>query len=232
MTKTSPFNGFTREAATFLGELAANNQRAWFAPHKALYEAAVQAPMRHLVAELAPAMLAIDPAFDVRPQGGAVSRIYRDTRFSKDKAPFRVTQWIVFKPQAKDWPNKPAFFMEFGPDRYRYGMGFYAAAAATMAAIRAHIEIAPDQCLDAMEQALRAGYSLEGDVYKRPRIPQNQPRLIQEWYRRKTAYVVKNRPSDMVIDNPALPEELKSAFAAAAPLYRFLTQSLMTDPER
>ena len=157
MTKASPFNGFTREAATFLGELAANNQRAWFAPHKALYEAAVQAPMRHLVAEL---------------------------------------------------------------------------ASATMAAIRAHIEVAPDQCLDAMEQALRAGYSLEGDVYNRPRIPQNQPPLIQEWYRRKTAYVVKNRPSDMVFDNPALPEELKSAFAAAAPLYRFLTQSLMTDPER
>ncbi|HXP97368.1 MAG TPA: DUF2461 domain-containing protein [Telmatospirillum sp.] len=230
MTKASPFNGFTQEAATFLGELAANNQRAWFARHKSIYEATVLAPMRHLVAELGPSMLAIDPAFDVRPQGGAVSRLYRDTRFSKDKSPFRVTQWIVFKPQARDWPNRPAFFMEFGPNRYRYGMGFYCAAAATMAAIRAHIESAPDQCLDAMTQALRAGYSLEGDAYKRPRIPQNQPPLIQEWYRRKTAYVVKNKTTDAFFDNPALAEELKTAFAAAAPLYRFLNTPSWRNP--
>lgn len=218
------FDGIPAEAGAFLRRLATHNERAWFTEHKATYQAAVLAPMRTLVAALAPAMAAIDPAFDLDPRGAAVSRIHRDTRFARDKSPYRTNQWIAFKHRAKDWPNRPAYFMEFGPDRYRYGMGFYAATPSTMAAIRAHIAARPSRFLDAMAEARQAGFGLEGDEYKRPRAAADQPAAIQDWFRRKNAYLVRNEAVETLFDDPALPERLIAAFTAAAPLYRFLAE--------
>lgn len=213
---------FTNASIQFLQELAANNNREWFAQHKQVYEQAVQVPMRQLVAKIAPAMLDIDPELEVNPRYGAISRVVRDVRFSKDKSPYRVNQWIALKRPEQDWSTRPAFFMEFSPEGYRYGMGSYAATAASMRAVRDHIESAPGKYLQAMEQARQAGYAVEGERYKRPRLPEGQPDLILEWYRRKNIYVVINKPLDADFFSPKFAALLEKAFAAAAPLYHLL----------
>ena len=229
MSDNSPFSGFSPKAIDFLRGLSANNDRAWFADHKDVYEAEVLAPMRALLAELGPAMLAIDPEFDLDPRSGAVSRIYRDIRFSRDKSPFRPKQWIVFKRQAKDWAGRPAFFLEFGPNGYRHGLGYYAASARTMAAVRARLAAKPGEFLAAMAAARGAGYGLEGELYKRPRPPLDQPEEIQQWHRRKNVCLVRDQALDQAFHGPALTENLKAAFAALAPLYRFLVEDDQAD---
>jgi len=219
-------SGFSSSTLAFLRGLAANNNRDWFARHKPDYEALVLGPMRRLVEALAPAMRAIDPEIETGARSGVLSRIYRDTRFAREAPPYRVQQWIAFKRRARDWPTRPAFFMEFDPGHYRYGMGYYAATAATMAVVREAIEAEPQVLVSAMATATQAGYGVYGEAYKRPRIPQDQPAAIQVWYARKTVHLERDRAMDDSFFGPGLVGELRRAFEAAAPLYQFLIRAL------
>jgi uncharacterized protein (TIGR02453 family) len=207
-----------RAAIDFLAELGANNEKAWFEPRKEEYRRLLREPLRDLVAVLAPAMLDIDPAFDVDPRGGAISRIHRDTRFSRDKSPYRVNQWITFKIKGEGWTERPAFFMEIGPAGWRYGLGFYAASPATMTAVRARILAR----LPEFRRAIPPGFALEGEEYARPKVPDGLPPEAAEWWRRKNAYYVVNRTVDDGLTEVDMPKVLVAAFTSAAPMYSFL----------
>jgi uncharacterized protein (TIGR02453 family) len=74
-----PFKGFPRESVQFFKQLAANNNRDWFLAQKDIYERTCRAPMESLVAELEP-----------RFGSARISRIYRDIRFSRDRAPYKT----------------------------------------------------------------------------------------------------------------------------------------------
>ena len=77
---------------TFLADLRANNDREWFAANKQRYEEHVLEPALAFVAAFAPRLERISPHLraDARPSGGSLFRIYRDTRFSKDKTPYKT----------------------------------------------------------------------------------------------------------------------------------------------
>ena len=80
---------FSKETLDFLTENRARDSKAWFREHDKIYRAAVLDPLRELCCRLAPAMQKIDPAFMTEPKvGRCLSRIYRDTRFTRDKSPF------------------------------------------------------------------------------------------------------------------------------------------------
>ncbi|HYD29840.1 MAG TPA: DUF2461 domain-containing protein [Azospirillaceae bacterium] len=222
MTGVPGFDGFREDGLAFLRALAANNDRAWFAAHKTWYTDGLLDPMRRLVVALAPVMVGIDPALEVDPRRGTISRLHRDTRFSADKAPFRVNQWIAFKPAARDWTDRPAFFLEFDADRHRYGMGFYRASPATMAAVREAIQADPPAFAAAVAAAAGAGFELAGEVYRRPRPFTDLPDAARGWFCRKNAYMVRAGAVDAVFLGPELVERIAGAFTAAAPLYRFL----------
>lgn len=214
---SAPPPGFSDSTFAFLRGLAAHNERAWFELHKDAYRDHVLTPMRQLVGALAPAMLAIDPALEVDPRRGAVSRIHRDTRFSRDKTPYRINQWIAFKRPGSDWMTRPAFFMEYGVESYRYGMGYYAAMPSTMAAVRQRIAESPRAFAHAMAQAEAAGFIIAGDPYKRPRDG-------VAWLQRKNPYLVMERPIGPSFVGPSLVSELAEGFTAAAQFYRFLLE--------
>ena len=80
-----PFSGFSPEAIQFLADLAANNDRAWFQPRKADYERLLKEPLEALVAALAERFEARGIPLQADPKR-SIFRIYRDTRFSKDKS--------------------------------------------------------------------------------------------------------------------------------------------------
>jgi len=94
--KTERFNGFFPQTLDFLQNLGVHNDKAWFETHRREYEEYLLEPLKALVAELAGFMLAIDQNFVTAP-GRAVSRIHRDTRFSRNKSPYKTTMWITFK---------------------------------------------------------------------------------------------------------------------------------------
>lgn len=218
------FSGFTPETCAFLRDIATHNAKPWLEAHRSTYEQHILQPLRALVSDLTPAMVMIDPEFEVRPSiGKTISRIRRDTRFSRNKSPYRDTAWITFKRPRTDWQDAPAFFFEISADGYRYGMGFYAAHAATMAVFREGVDEQPEVFARAIswQLAKENAFALEGDTYKRP-MPHAHPDTIGTWYNRKNFYVVANAPIDGTLYSSALVTNLARAFHTLEPLYHFL----------
>lgn len=218
------FQGFSRKTFTFLRDLGQHNDKAWFTAHRSDYEQHVLAPLRDLVNDLADFMLGIDLSFEVAPMvGKTISRIYRDTRFSRDKSPFRDCMWITFKRSAHNWARYvPGYFLEINPTWYRYGLGFYDAAPDLMARFRQRIDENPDAFLKAIAWfGKQDTFTLEGERYKRP-LGRDKPEPIRTWYRHKSFYLACNRQLDDAILSPALADRLREHFGLAAPLYRYI----------
>jgi uncharacterized protein (TIGR02453 family) len=223
------FNGFSPKTLKFLRGLKANNNKAWFGGHRADYEQYVLGPLRDLVTDLGDFMLDIDMRFEITPAvNKTISRIYRDTRFSKDKSPFRSTVWITFKNRKKDWTTRVCgYFFELSVDSYRYGMGFYDAAPAIMTKFRQVIDENPKEFLKAISFFDRQKtFVLEGEKYKRI-INKNKPEKIQHWYQRKNMYLVCNRKIDDTLFSDKLVDELEYGFGLIAPFYIFLQRQVL-----
>jgi uncharacterized protein (TIGR02453 family) len=216
------FPGLPQQLPAFLAALAANNERSWFIAHKAEYERYVQQPLRQLVGALASHALDIDPGFDTNPKGAAVSRINRDVRFSRDKSPYRINQWICFKRPGEGWQGRPAYFLEIGPSGWRHGMGMYAAPPAVVKQWRAEIVARPGRFSEALEQALAAGFAIEGEAYARSPAPSDLPAATRDWLGRKSPYLSSTHGLGPMLFSPDLIEELRARWQAAAPLYRLL----------
>ena len=83
------FSGFRPEAIQFLVNLAENNSRDWFQPRKADFERLLKRPMEELCVALEEQFRARDIPLHADPARSPF-RIYRDTRFSKDKTPYKT----------------------------------------------------------------------------------------------------------------------------------------------
>jgi uncharacterized protein (TIGR02453 family) len=124
----SSFPGFSPEALTFLRALKRNNRRDWFQPRKEKYEALIKAPMLEFVAALNEEFARFAPAY-VTPPEKAVYRIYRDTRFSPDKTPYKTHIAAIFPRHTAVKREGAVFYFHFtqkdllafggvwGPDR-------------------------------------------------------------------------------------------------------------------
>lgn len=227
-TQPRQFQGFSNKAFGFLKELKKHNDKGWFNAHRADYEQYLLAPLRDLVTDLADCMLGIDLSFEVTPVvNKTISRIYRDTRFSKDKSPFRDCMWITFKRSGKEWSRWSAgYFLEINPTWYRYGLGFYDAAPDIMAQFRRQLDEDPDRFLKAIAWFDNQDtFTLEGEQYKRPKGP-DKPEPIGTWYNHKSFYLCCKRKNDKAIRSPQLVDDLQAGFTQTAPLYHYLLDTI------
>jgi len=138
---------FTPELFAFFDGLAANNDRDWFNANKARYETAVRAPFMRFISDLQPHLDRISPhlVVDPRPNGGSMFRIHRDTRFSKDKTPYK-TWAAVFFPVGRSRTEgaAPGFFFSLGHGRGGAGAGVWRPDPASLAKIRDAIASDPE----------------------------------------------------------------------------------------
>ncbi|UCE04792.1 MAG: DUF2461 domain-containing protein [bacterium] len=219
----SRFSGFSHQTLDFIHTLKEKNSKAWFQEKKHLYQACLVEPLQDLVSDLGEFMLTIDPFFEIRPAiDKTISRIYRDTRFSKDKSLFKNNMWITFKRPIKDWKDAPCYYFEIFPNWYRYGMGYYSASRATMVRFREAIDGNPGEFLDVISFFKKQNlFQLEGEKYKRL-IENHHPPEIDEWYQWKSFYLACNREIDEVLFSRKLVDELIFGFMMLKPLYQYL----------
>jgi uncharacterized protein (TIGR02453 family) len=217
------FNGFSAETLEFLKSLGENNNKQWFLQHKSDYERCLLFPMQNLVKDLGPYMLSIDPFLEIRPAvDKTISRIYRDTRFSKDKSPLRANMWITFKRYRKDWKDWPSFYLELFPDWYRYGMGYYSPSKDTMDSFRRSIIDKPDKFHSAISFSNNGkDFIVEGEKYKKI-LNSDVPEEDLEWYQWKYFYVTCNRKADDLLYSKELVKLLIDGFNTLAPFYHYL----------
>src|SRR5947209_7177135 len=106
---TPGFTGFPPEAITFFRALKKNNKREWFQPRKEIFEEQVKAPMLELVTVLMQRLADFAPDYVADPKK-AIYRIYRDTRFSKDKTPYKTHIAAVFTPRSLEKHSGAGFY--------------------------------------------------------------------------------------------------------------------------
>jgi uncharacterized protein (TIGR02453 family) len=131
------FAGFPRGTFTFLSDLAANNNKAWFDAHRQDYEDYYVAPARDFVSALGPRLKAISSTVQFEPRiNGSIFRINRDVRFAKDKSPYQTKLDLWFwHGDRKGW-NAPGFFLRIAPDMVGMGAGMHGLAGPQLAAFR------------------------------------------------------------------------------------------------
>lgn len=219
------FKGYSKEAFVFLKKLRNNNNKQWFESHREEYEKFLLSPARELVIALGEYMLRIDPNFEIRPAvNKTISKIYRDTRFSKNKTLLKTSIWITFKRPTSDWKEAPAFYFEIMPEGYRFGMGFYDATPATMKVYREMIDEYPSEFKKAISFLTKnKNFKVEGERYKKI-FDETKPKNIQDWYQWKNFYLVCNRKADNILFSEKLVKDLILNFQDLNKLYRFLLQ--------
>jgi uncharacterized protein (TIGR02453 family) len=154
----------------FLEELRYNNERSWFQAHKERYRHEVQAPLLRFIEDFAAPLRSISRQFvaDPRPIGGSMFRIQRDTRFSKDKSPYKTHAAAQFRHVRGKDVHAPGFYVHLAPGEVFFGAGIWHPDATALRAIRERIARRPDEWNKVVQaQAFRRTCQLEGERLKR-----------------------------------------------------------------
>jgi uncharacterized protein (TIGR02453 family) len=122
----SSFNGFPEETVKFLADLAKNNKKAWFDAHKNDYERYLIWPARAFTEALGERLTALAPGIIAEPRvNGSIFRIYRDTRFSKDKTPYKTHMGIFCWEGEGPKMECPGFYFHLQPPNLMLGGGIH-----------------------------------------------------------------------------------------------------------
>jgi len=121
------FDGFPEEMFRFLRELKKHNDRDWFNANKERYKTHVVAPMVSFIEAMDGRLARVSDCFlaDARPNGGSMFRIYRDTRFSKDKSPYKEHVACHFRHMSGKDAHAPGFYVHLEPGDVFFGGGIW-----------------------------------------------------------------------------------------------------------
>ena len=182
-----PFEGFPKESIAFLKRLKKNNNRDWFTAHKDEYEEFIKFPMQCFIAALQPHFADFAPGIDVHPKR-SMFRIYRDTRFSKDKTPYKthMAAHFVLKGQNKGLVGS-GYYLHIAPGEVFIGGGIYMPDGDQLKKIRAALLSRSKEFLSIINApAFKKLYpTVNGDKLTRP--PQGFPadHPMVEWLKMK-----------------------------------------------
>ncbi len=123
------------EALTFLRNLARHNDREWFTPRKAEFEELLRQPMLALVRRITDAMVDFAPNH-VRPAEKSLFRIYRDTRFSADKRPYKTHVAAWWSHQGLEKTSGAGYYFHISAKEVIIAAGAYMPEKDQLAAIR------------------------------------------------------------------------------------------------
>jgi len=132
------FPGFPPEGLQFFRSLARNNRREWFQPRKHIYDDRVKAPMTELVTALAAEMMRFAPDYVPEP-AKAIYRIYRDTRFSKDKTPYKTHIAAIFPRRGLEKHAGAGLYFSVSPKEIEIAGGVYMPGPDQLLAIRMYL---------------------------------------------------------------------------------------------
>ena len=225
MVKTAPF---TPALFTFLEELERHNDRDWFAANKARYEADVKEPALDFIEAFAPRLRELSPHLvaDPRPTGGSLFRIHRDTRFSKDKRPYKTHCGIFFRHERAKEAQTPGLYLHLAPGEVFCGGGIRHPDGAALGRLREQIATDPDGWTQAVHQgAFAERYRIWGDALKRAPAGFDPAHPLIEDLKRKDFIAIAQLDPDAPLRD-GFEEELQAVWSAMVPYLRFLGRAL------
>ena len=226
--KLPRYAGFEKASIDFLAELAANNNREWFNDNKARYEEHVLDVALRFIQSMQDPLAQLAPEFTAVPQrvGGSLMRVYRDTRFSHNKLPYKTNVGIQFRHrQAKD-VHSPGYYVHVDPERVFLGAGMWRPEPDSLRAIRERIVAKPAEWKSVLRDAtFRRHFDLGGESLSRaPRGFDKDHELIED-LRRKSFIAVRDLDVAECLD-PQFQRKVEASFAAATPFMKFLCKAV------
>ncbi|MBI4828744.1 MAG: DUF2461 domain-containing protein [Nitrospinae bacterium] len=220
------FKGFPPVAFTFLAGLARHNEKPWFEAQREVYEQSIAAPALLFAAELAVALRRVAPGVAAEPRvGGSVFRIHRDTRFSRDKSPYKTHVGIRLRDPASAGSSGcagPVFYVEFDAKRLRLGVGVKDFEAGALAAFREAVAVGRADDIEAMmKKAASLGHEIIGETLAKPPRGYSADR-ISPLLLRKGLFAREEKPLPEQIHKPEFVRYCARWFTPYAPLFNAL----------
>jgi uncharacterized protein (TIGR02453 family) len=222
---------FSEESLKFLRGLKRNNRRDWFDPRKPLFESTLKAPLLRVIEGVTADMMDFSPEH-VRPAPKIMMRIYRDTRFSNDKTPYktRVAGW--WSRHGLEKTSGGGYYMHFAADELVIAAGVYMPERDQLMAIRNfllthHVEL---RKLLQDKKLLRLFTLDNGQALTRPPkgFPADHPAIDLLKYRQWAVFA--KLPVEEAL-SPKLVKTVADHFRAAEPLVRLLNEPLVAAPK-
>jgi uncharacterized protein (TIGR02453 family) len=216
------FPGFSPEAMQFFRGLARNNNRDWFLPRKPLFEEHVKQPMRRLVDRVNAAMSKFAPEYVTDPDK-AIYRFYRDTRFSKDKKPYKEHIAASFPHRGLARHEGAGYYFAVSHKEVAVGGGVYMPMPETLLAIRQQIADRHGEFrrLAGAAAVKRLYGPMHGEQLSRVPKGFGSEHPAADLLRYKQFLFYIELPADLAT-SAALPAEIVKHFRAIAPFVTFL----------
>lgn len=224
----STFPGFPTATFRYLKQLQKNNDRDWFADNKRRYEDDWLRPSLEFIQAMQVPMNRISECFAVTPKrvGGSLMRIYKDTRFSKDKTPYKTNIGIQFRHIAGKDVHAPGFYVHIEPGNCFLGAGVWRSQTSVAREIREHIVEEPEQWLKSIRtKKFRDRFQLTGESLKRPPAGFDRGHELMEHLKRKD-FIAIAELDDAFFGSPTLTNQVVDHFKATVPLMKFLCSAV------
>ncbi len=219
---------FTAATFKFLRDLKANNNRDWFKANQARYEATVREPALEFITEFGPHLQRISPHFraEAKKVGGSLFRIHRDTRFGKDKTPYKQNTGLHFRHEVGKDAHAPGFYVHIEPGGCFVGAGIWRPDSPSVKRIREAIVEHPKAWKKAAHgKKFTSVLRLGGDSLKRPPQGFDKEHELVEDLKRKDFIAVADL-SQKTITATDFDKQLAKLFKTAGPLTKFICEAL------
>jgi uncharacterized protein (TIGR02453 family) len=217
---------FSVQLFRFLKALKRHNNREWFLAHKERYERDVREPSLRFITDFAAPLRRIAPRFAALPKatGGSLFRIYRDTRFSHDKRPYKTHVGIHFTHQQvgrQGHQHAPVYYLHLEPGGCFAGAGLWHPDAPTLRAVRNAIVERPD----AWRRVRRKGIVNAGESLRStPRGYDPTHPLIEDL--KRTDFLSVVTLTDRRVCAPEFIDEFAARCRRMNPIVEFLTEAM------
>ncbi|MHA1569465.1 MAG: DUF2461 domain-containing protein [Alphaproteobacteria bacterium] len=225
MAKKQGFTGFPREAVKFFRDLGKNNSKAWFEAHRDVYDEQIIAPARGFVIEMGDKLRRIAPTVQADPRTNkSIFRIYRDTRFSRDKSPYKMHLGIFFWEGSRPKMECSGFYFHLEPPNLMIGAGIYMFPKPLLEEYRNSVvhPVHGRALLDAVEPLIKKGYGFGGEHYKRVLRGYDAEHPNAEWLKHNGLYVGFETKIPPELHSAKLVDFCFKHYKAMAPLHQWL----------
>lgn len=215
------FQGFPQEMIPFFLDLRFHNDKAFMDQNRERYHRDVRDPFYAFILDLGQKMLTIDGDFEVRPHK-CLSRINRDTRFTRDKSPYRDHLWLAFRRAGVEKDGAPFYWFEISPERVTWGLGIWGENRNLMDSMRRRMLSDPaafERLLPCVEEA---GCVMMGQTWKKMPVPPEIPPHLKSMYVARSIYFEKGETKLSWIYQKSIVSRVFRDFLALAPVYRML----------
>jgi len=225
----SEFPGFPRELFTFLKELSENNDKTWFNANKERYVRYAKEPTIAFIIAMKERLEKVSPSYLAVPKGngGSMFRIYRDTRFSKDKRPYKENIGCQFRHVAGKDAHAPGFYIHLQPKECFAGGGIWLPPTPVLCKIRTAIDGKQDewkQIKKFIGKSETVSY-YPGESLKRPPQGFSADHPLIDDLKQKTFFAGRSFTNKEVA-SPEFIDMVEAAFHDLSPLMRFINEAL------